>query len=357
MDSLREKFVVIDRFYTLLMVNAAAKPNALRRDEILGKKLFDIFPNLREQGFEPHIERAFNEHESYAEQYVLHRTIDGFFGYHHRKFLPVMDGEIVSHVIIITENVHEERVAQLQARAAAGEYQQLIETLHLVSFELDATGRFVHINNAVSPLFGYVPQQLIGQSMTHYLHEQDVGATWHVYWQIVNQGRPYGVCENRFRCATGTYTHMRWNIHPLYDPNGKVIGCRGVGEDMSEDARKVQALESARDLFGQVFQTAPTALIIVRADTIYAMNRMAHRITHAKRDEFNGMPFEQLFFNADRARVRAVMSATDVNGRCVCDARIIRRADDVLHAHLTCVRMRPDYALVALEPAVIREVQ
>lgn len=349
MDALREKFVIVDRQRTIVAINAAAMPNKLTREQVLGKKMFDIFPNLQEQGFEGHIERAFRERESYTEQYVPHRTVDGFFGYHHRKFFPVLDGDDVSHVIIITENVHEERMAQLKARAAEGEYRQLIETLHLVSFELDAAGRFVHVSNAVTPLFGYAPQQLVEQSMTHFLHRDDVGATWHMYWQIVNQGRPYGVCENRFRTVNDAYVHMRWSVHPLYDARGAVVGCRGVGEDISEDARKVRALEEAHNLFRNVFQVSPQALIIVRADAVYAMNRLAHRIALAKRDELNGMPFSQLFVHADRDIVRSVMASTDVNGRCVCDARLLRRTGEVMHTHLTCVRMRPEYAIVALE--------
>lgn len=349
MDALREKFVIVDREYRIVAINAAAKPNKLTREQVLGRKMFDIFPNLQEQGFGEHIDRAFQNKESFTEQYVPHRTVDGFFGYHHRKFFPVMDGDEVTHVIIITENVHEERMAQLQARAVEGEYRQLIETLHLVSFELDAAGRFVHVSNAVTPLFGYAPQQLIGQSMTHYLHRDDVGATWHVYWQIVNQGRPYGICENRFRTSNDTFINMRWSVHPIYDARGAVAGCRGVGEDISEDARKIHALEEAHNLFRNVFQVSPQALIIVRSDAVYAMNRLAHRIALAKRDELNGMPFSQLFVHADRDMVRSIMASTDVNGRCVCSARLLRRTGEIMYTHLTCVRMRPEYAIVSLE--------
>ncbi|OGH61787.1 MAG: hypothetical protein A2848_01665 [Candidatus Magasanikbacteria bacterium RIFCSPHIGHO2_01_FULL_50_8] len=279
MDCLRERFVVIDRNYKILVVNDAALPNGVSKEQILYQQLFDVYPNLLVQGFKQLVDNVFATSESHVELFVRHTTIDGFTGYHHRKFIPLKDvfGRVEA-VIAILENVHDERLAQLQTKQVEHEFEQMIETLQLVSFELNASGTIVKINKAVMPLFGYDSADLLGKSFTRSIHPDDVRSTWHVYWQIVNLGKPFGVCENRFAAADGSYLHMRWSIHPLYDAGGTVVGCRGVGENITADAERMRDAAERAHMFEQTIQAAPLPLLIVANGTIEKINRAAERL-------------------------------------------------------------------------------
>lgn len=285
MDCLRERFVVIDHEYKILVVNEAALPNNTPKERVLYKQLFDVYPNLLVQGFKQLVDTVFATGESHIELYIRHTTIDGFTGYHHRKFIPLKDARgHVEAVIAILENVHEERLAQLQSKQAEHEFAHMIETLQLVSFELNASGTIVAINKAVTPLLGFDPSQMLGESFTRNIHPDDVRHTWHVYWQIVNLGKPFGVCENRYARADGSYVHMRWSIHPLYDANGAVIGCRGVGENITEDAQRMHEVQDRAQMFEQTIQAAPLPLLIISNGVVVKLNRAAERLlrTHAR---------------------------------------------------------------------------
>lgn len=279
MDCLRERFVVIDRNYRVLVVNEAALPNSVRKHDILYKTLFDVYPNLQQQGFKPLIDKVFATGEPYNDIYVRHTTVDGFTGYHNRKLIPFKDATgNVEGVILVVENVHEERVAQLQNKQTEYEYTQLIETLQLVSFELNASGTIVRINKAVGPVLGYEPGELLGKSFTRNIHPDDVRGTWHVYWQIVNLRKPFGVCENRFKAADGTHITMRWSIHPLYDSNGAVVGCRGVGENITAVAERMSEMQEQTKMYDQTIEVAPLPLLVVQNGCIRKINRAAQRL-------------------------------------------------------------------------------
>lgn len=281
MDCLHERFVLVDLDLTILIVNEAALPNFVKKEDVVGKKIFDVYPNLLQQGFDKIIRAVIATNNPHVELFATHTTVDGFSGYHHRKVLPFKNstGE-VEGVLVVIENVHEEHLAQVQSQHTEFEYTQLIETLQLVSFELNATGAIVDINKAVKPVLGFEREQLIGKSFTSCIHPDDVRMTWHIYWQIVNLGKLFGVCENRFITAEGLYVHMRWNIHPMYDSHGAIIGCRGVGENITADRTMLQELRNEIRLSDEALQVAPIPLLIVKKGEVIKINRAFHKLMH-----------------------------------------------------------------------------
>jgi PAS domain S-box-containing protein len=281
MDCLRERFVLIDREYKILIVNEAALPNISKKEDVVSHNLFEVYPNLLQQGFKDLIDTVFLTGNPHTEFYVRHTTIDGFTGYHHRKIIPLKNADdAVEGVIVVVENVHEERLAQLHTKQTEFEYAQLIDTLQLVSFELNASGSFVQVNNAVKPVFGYEPHELIGQSFTRRIHPDDVRGTWHIYWQIVNLGKLFGVCENRFLAVDGTYVNMRWNIHPIHGEHGSVVGCRGVGENITADQALLEEIKDSLRLCESAMQVAPMPMFIVRQDAVIKANRALLKLLH-----------------------------------------------------------------------------
>jgi PAS domain S-box-containing protein len=281
MDCLHERFVLVSLDLTILIVNEAALPNFVKKDDVVGRKLFEVYPNLLNQGFNKIIESVIATSNPYIELFAKHTTIDGFSGFHHRKVLPFKNdhGEIEG-VLVVIENVHEEHLAQVQSQHTEFEYAQLIETLQLVSFELNASGTIIDINKAVKPVLGFSPEQLIGRSFTSCIHPDDVRSTWHIYWQIVNLGKLFGICENRFSTSDGSYVHMRWNIHPLHDVSGAIIGCRGVGENITADRTALQELRDEIRLCDEALQVAPIPIIVVQGGEILRINRAFYKLLH-----------------------------------------------------------------------------
>ena len=314
-DSLRERFVVVDKKFNIVIINDSALPNHFLKEQVLGRKIFDVYPNLAEQGFKHFISTVFDTGEPYVELYARHTTIDSFTGYHHRKVIPIKNGTHVDFVIVIVENVHEEKVAREYAMHIESTYQKLIETLQLVSFELDAAGHFVHVSSAVMPVLGYSVDDLIGKTFTHHVHTEDVRQMWNIYWQIVNQGREFGVCENRFLTKKGLFIHMRWSIHPLFGPDGTIIGCRGVGEDISETVARTESCKQRLTVFEQTFQVAPQPLLVVKNGKTLMYNRAALRLLFGRSVHTPEQTFVELFVPNDRAMIEAFFKRLRVRGR------------------------------------------
>jgi PAS domain S-box-containing protein len=348
MDCLHERFVLVGLDLTILIVNEAALPNFAKKEDILGRNLFDAYPNLQQQGFKKILESVISTGIPHVELSVEHTTIDGFSGFHHRKVLPFQNslGEMEG-VLIVIENVHEEHLAQVQSRQTEFEYTQLIETLQLVSFELNASGTIVDINKAVKPVLGFEQEQLIGKSFTSCIHPDDVRMTWHIYWQIVNLGKPFGVCENRFVTADGSFVHMRWNIHPLYDRHGAIIGCRGVGENITADRTLVQELRGEIRMYDETLQAAPTPIIVIKKGEIVKINRAFHKLMHvsmrSKSPTLNDVG-EQLRTN----EIQTLCESAEKLGTARASVAIMKNGVEI-DVHIVAIRIH-DAIVVAIEP-------
>ncbi len=353
MDCLHERFVLVGLDLAILIINEAALPNFVKKEDVIGRNLFDVYPNLLQQGFNKIIETVIATNNPHVELFTKHTTIDGFSGFHHRKVLPFKNptGE-VDGVLIVVENVHEEHLANVQSQHTEFEYTQLIETLQLVSFELDARGIIVDINKAVKPVLGFERDHLIGKSFTSCIHPDDVRMTWHIYWQIVNLGKLFGVCENRFTTADGLFVDMRWNIHPMYDSHGAIIGCRGVGENITADRTVLQELRNEIRLYDETLQAAPTPLLVVRNGEIIKINRAFHKLMHvstrSKTPTLDSVG-EQLRTNA----IRTICESAEKLGTARESVNISKNGI-LTDAHIIAIRIH-NAIVVAIEP--VNDVQ
>ncbi|MBF8280264.1 MAG: PAS domain S-box [Candidatus Magasanikbacteria bacterium] len=275
-DGLSESFLVVDKDWTIICINQSAIPTGANRGEYLNQNLLDKFPHLRNEGVMERIERVFASGEANIELYVRRTTADGFTGYFHRKLLPLKIHGLVEAVIFIVDNVHEERLAQLHAKDAEFRYQQIVETMNLVSFRCDASGKFTYINNAVLAVFGFSPPEMLGTPFSQYVFPDDIGTMWRVFWQIVNQDKPFGKMENRIIARDGAIKYMRWNFHPVFDRAGKIVGSQGVGEDVTDQQAYISEVLASREKYRGLFNTVPSPLIIIKTDgEIVNVNRAA----------------------------------------------------------------------------------
>ncbi len=286
LESLGANCALVDEQGNLLFITQEALPDGVDKHTTIGKKFFEVFPHLVEWGYPESIQRVLESGKSFVELYTRHTTAGGLSGYFHRKFYPVTIPGRGKAVVAIIENVSEHRLAELHAHESEFRYQRLIETMNLVSFRFDATGRFTYLNKACLEIFEWSSAEMIGTSVVQYVHPEDVGELWRVFWQVVNHDQQFGTVENRIVTRTGTVKHMRWNIHPVYDGEGKIIGSQGVGEDITASKQVMHNLQQSYGKYKGFFNALPVPVCIVsKEDKIMSVNRsMCKMLSYSQKE-------------------------------------------------------------------------
>jgi diguanylate cyclase (GGDEF)-like protein/PAS domain S-box-containing protein len=118
-------------------------------------------------------------------------------------------------------------------------WRDLVNMAADLAFETDAEGRFVFL--APDPMLGWPAGSLLGQPAEQLLEEIAAGGSF-------NPFRPEAPARRRrawLRRPDGSIVCLSFAVAPLLDAAGRVVGSRGVAQDVSESDRREAAIAAA----------------------------------------------------------------------------------------------------------------
>ncbi len=144
-------------------------------------------------------------------------------------------------------------------------------------------GYFKRLNPSFERILGWSTEELLERPFVDFIHPEDMEATIREVGRLA-EGLPTISFENRYRCADGTYRHLRWTAHP--DPETGLLYAL---------ARDDTGLLAARDRFRIALEASPTAMIMVDDDgRIVMVNHAAEGLFGYENDDLVGERVEVL---------------------------------------------------------------
>jgi PAS domain S-box-containing protein len=138
-----------------------------------------------------------------------------------------------------------------KARAYA---QRLIEDAPDPVFVSDLEGKILEANEAVSELLGFRRDEVVEQSLSRFISEEETREFTAALREVVERGVTRNARLNP-RSATGEVIPTNLNASALRDTDGKVIGAIGVLRDMRE-------LDKARAYAESLIRNAPDPVFV-----------------------------------------------------------------------------------------------
>jgi PAS domain S-box-containing protein len=129
-----------------------------------------------------------------------------------------------------------------KARAYA---ESLIENAPDPVFVSDLEGKILQANEAVSELLGFRQDEVVEQSLSRFISEEETREFTAALREVVERGVTRNARLNP-RAATGEVIPTSLNASALRDPDGSVIGAIGVLRDMREYEAVVRDLEQSK---------------------------------------------------------------------------------------------------------------
>ena len=196
-----------------------------------------------------------------------------------------------------------------------------------IFFTLDTDGRLVRWNDEANAVTGHTDAELDHRPPTDFFAE---GAAERVAEAI---GRVFEVGQARVEAplvtSDGTEIPYEFTGALLTDDDGESVGIAGIGRDITERKRREAELESSREQYRKLVDTAPDAIFIVDTETgrIVDTNEAAERLIGKSREEIVGMHQAELHPPEEADRYRRVFEEH------VRDGGVVREDDDyyVLH--------------------------
>ncbi|WKZ33038.1 MAG: PAS domain S-box protein [Thermodesulfobacteriota bacterium] len=144
----------------------------------------------------------------------------------------------------VEEGTRELRELVSIHRAGEERFRALVETTSDWVWETDPEGAYTYVSPKVLELLGYRPEEVAGRNRFDFMAPDEAQCMRAAFSEIAAVRKPFSLVEIRKTRKDGRMVIIETSGAPILDPNGSLLGYRGVDRDIT--ARKVEEEERGR---------------------------------------------------------------------------------------------------------------
>lgn len=290
--------IAFDRDFRYTTWNRAMERiSGVKREDVLGKCAFELFPCLQETGEDKFYREALAGRSVVADNRLF--AIEGKQGYFDGYYSPRHDenGEVIGGVAIIRD-VTERKVAEASTLDDHRRLAFHVENTPLAVIEWDNEFRVLRWSPAAQRLFGWKAEEVLGKHFNDwkFVVLEDIEGVSQI-GERQNQGQEqHGISRNRNYTKLENILHCEWYNSALYDEPGKLISVLSLVLDVSVAKRIEEALRESEAQYRLLFESNPQAMWVYDLLTLrfLAVNNAAIRHYGYSLEEFLEMTIKDI---------------------------------------------------------------
>ena len=209
-------------------------------------------------------------------------------------------------------------LARLESQVAVMEseekFRALVENLSEIIFSLDAKGYIEFIGPGIEPLTGYMPEDVVGEHFTRFVHPHDRDALV-ADWQRTMEGR---IATFDFRILTqeGDIRWVRTSSRPVFS-GADLRGMTGIILDLTHEREAEESLGESEDRYRKLWQVSTDGLVLIDGESgsILECNREFERQTGRSADELKSLKIWEIRPASLREAAREKFLAIQARGQ------------------------------------------
>ena len=220
------------------------------------------------------------------------------------------DGSLASYDGLV-QDITDRREAEDALRRSEERYRVLVENLNDVVFAVDPSGYFTYISLRISELAGYLPEEIVGEHFSRFVHPHDRAGLL-ADWERTTTGQ-LGTYEFRIMTKQGNELYVRTSSRPRFE-HGDLAGLTGIMTDCTDSRLAVETLRGSEQRFRETLNSIPLAAALLDAGgAILFCNRHVENVTGRRRESIVGRRwYDEFVPAADRDRIRAAFATVTV---------------------------------------------
>jgi PAS domain S-box-containing protein len=232
-------------------------------------------------------------------------------GYH-----VVLEGGKETGFLISAVDITERNKAEEALRESEERYRTILEEMQDGYFEVDLAGNFTFVNDAVCRQLGYSREELIGMNNRTITANDDVENVYKAFNQVYREGQPVRAFTFNTVRKDGSSGLGELSIFPLRNKGGEIIGFRGIGRDIAERLRMIEALRRSEERYRTVLDEMEEAYYeLDLAGNLTFFNDALIRKGGRSREELMGLRYKDYTPAKDIGRVYKAFSQVYQTGK------------------------------------------
>ncbi|MBF0497167.1 MAG: PAS domain S-box protein [Deltaproteobacteria bacterium] len=168
-----------------------------------------------------------------------------------REFWVILNARVVHEagkingVTVVVYDITERKRMEETLRQSEERYRTILESIGEGYYEIDLSGKFTFVNEAMGRLFGYPKNQLEGMNSLRLTDRESAKKVYQVLNVVFRTGKATTGVEWSLTGRDGTSRNLESSISLVRNSSGQVIGFRGIARDVTE-RKRVETLEQAK---------------------------------------------------------------------------------------------------------------
>lgn len=268
--------------------------SGLRREDVVGKRAFDVFPFMEETGEFRYFLEALAGKSVVGENRPFAVPQTGRAGFFEGYYSPLRAeaGEIIGGVGVIRDITERKRVEEVASEA----HQRLtfhVENSPLAVVEWDNEFRVSRWAPSAERLFGWESNEVMGKRVSDWdlVFPDDLEAVFEVGYRQRQAKERHGVSRNRNYTKDGKVLHCEWYNSTLYDKDGHLVSILSLVLDVTASKHIEHALRESEEQYRLLFESNPHPMWVYDLETLkfLAVNDSAIDRYGYTREEFLAM--------------------------------------------------------------------
>ncbi|SNT23426.1 PAS domain S-box-containing protein/diguanylate cyclase (GGDEF) domain-containing protein [Noviherbaspirillum humi] len=249
--------------------------------------------------------------------------------------------------VAVTRDVTAQRAAREALRRSEARFRSLTDLSSDWYWETDAEGRFTFVSEGLQRLFDLAPEEVLGHTRIERAADRDQPGLIQ-YQKMIDARLPFrDLAYSVFVQSKGTVRHSSISGEPVFE-DGRFLGYRGVGRDISEQIELAQQLSRLAEENRALIENSLDIMALLDAEGRFLrLNRATLDILGYAPQDMLGKRYIEFLVPDDIARTRAVDAGLRTGSNTVqnFETRWIKRCGGIVHLSLS-VRWADDQKMM-----------
>ncbi len=281
---------------------AGEKIDCVKREDLIGKSVLDVFPGVVEFGLFDVFRRVWQTGAPEHHPISFYKD-EKISGWRENYVYKLPSGEIIA----IYDDVTEQKQMEGSLADSEEKYRTLIEGTSEGYWGLDSLHKTSDVNPALCDMLGYTREEMIGRSPHDFVDEENlkifkyqmgrIGSTLHRSYEIM------------LKKKSGECIPVWFNATTIRDDRGEFKGAYSLITDISKRKSAEDALRESEERFRAIFETAQDSIFIKDRSFRYTqVNPAMEKLFGAPVSELIGRTDNELFGEEAGVHIRDVDS-------------------------------------------------
>ncbi|MFA5100524.1 MAG: PAS domain S-box protein [Candidatus Omnitrophota bacterium] len=229
---------------------AAERIEQIRKEDVLGRRVSEIFPAVKDFGIWDVFNRVWQTGTPEFFPVKLYKD-QRISGWRENYVYRLPTNEIVA--------VYDDVTGRKQAEEDRDRLFNLsIDMMAVAGFD----GYFKQVNPSWQRVLGWTKAEITSKPWLEFVHPDDAGRTKEAGDKL-RQGQIIYAFKNRYKAQDGTYRWLSWNAFPYLEQ--KIIFV--VGRDVTDEEKVTEALRFSESRYRMLFSAAKDGILIIDGDS------------------------------------------------------------------------------------------